>query len=605
MKILIKIIALVTATIKTFVRNWKSVLLLVLFPLILVMLLLFSFNPQGLQKIPVGFIGSEDVSSASYAELFPFLKITSYPGNVPCINDIKLRKQYACVEITQSTPVILNVYYDNTRSTMIWEVLDRIKTTVDYLQKKQSEQQISGFLGDFKSALDKLQVLQLQFHTANGAIGGYIGDIDSEIIKLSNAKNDLATSLDSMDSDINSARQASFDARQLKNNANYEATQYTNNALSQLYGLNNLTSYQSYSVNSATNSMQSLRARIADYDNQADSKLNVVDQRISSYQDSSMRGRQYIQEINNGMIDLQKTKSNLYTYKSQIQNSENDMVNTKSRFDGIKDLNSSNVVNPIVLVNTPTYLPSDNAGSRVLSLATDSADVLAISSPSSTSQRRETIKEVNTDVSLLSLQTLFPIVLFLVIIFLSLLISSFISLDTINSSAIKRTRLIKNIAIPLYLSMFISTMIIVFVPVLCILLVGNYFFKLDIISNIFPLATIIILTSGIFIMLGILLSQIIKKESLTLLTSAFVLIFCIFLSGMILPTEKMSYGIGYVSDHFPGSIGIGSFDKIVFYGQGISSVSGEIVMLVFWILAIAIMIFIIEKFNAFRKNNSY
>ena len=105
-------------------------------------LLFFSFNPNGLQKIPIGIIGADkEFNINEYKDsYFSYLKIKQYDLVGDCIGDLKNHKQYLCLEILPQNPVIVNVLYDNTQNVVIWEILDRIKMSVDYLQKQKSKE---------------------------------------------------------------------------------------------------------------------------------------------------------------------------------------------------------------------------------------------------------------------------------------------------------------------------------------------------------------------------------------------------------------------------------------------------------------------------------
>ena len=58
-----KTIQLIKANLKRFIRDWKAISLLIVFPLILIGVVFVSFNPSGLRKVPVGIISVSEQGS--------------------------------------------------------------------------------------------------------------------------------------------------------------------------------------------------------------------------------------------------------------------------------------------------------------------------------------------------------------------------------------------------------------------------------------------------------------------------------------------------------------------------------------------------------------
>ena len=197
--------------------------------------------------------------------------------------------------------------------------------------------------------------------------------------------------------------------------------------------------------------------------------------------------------------------------------------------------------------------------------------------------------------NMISLQTIFPNVLFVVVLFISLLISSFICITEIKSSANQRVHLIRGIFLHELASLFISTAFITTIPILCVLLVGEFVFKLHIFGNLFSVMFTLVLVASVFILIGMLLSYLIKKESITLLVVAFVLVFFIFISGFLLPAERMNEIPGLFATNSPLKIGLTAFNKIIFHAQGFNEIIGELLILIGWFVSLLTMVIIIKK----------
>jgi hypothetical protein len=175
-----------------------------------------------------------------------------------------------------------------------------------------------------------------------------------------------------------------------------------------------------------------------------------------------------------------------------------------------------------------------------------------------------------------------------------LLISSFLSLAEINSTAHERIMLIRGIFWHEFFAIYLSSLIIISIPILCVLALGQYLFLIDILNNIGVVILLLFLLASIFILLGTALAYLIKKESITLLLCAFILVFLIFFSGFILPIERMSPISGAVASNMPGKITLSAFNEAVFYSQPLGALASAIHALLLW-LAIMILITLTVK----------
>src|SRR3989338_10391501 len=138
---MIKTIPLLIASFKGFIRNWKSVLLLIVVPLILISTIFATFNPLGIQKTPVGLVLQNESMQLDDINDYvsSFLIITEYKDLDDCFKELKQYKQYVCFVISNEYAIVLDVHFDNTRTPIIWEILAQIKGAIDYLQKQKSK----------------------------------------------------------------------------------------------------------------------------------------------------------------------------------------------------------------------------------------------------------------------------------------------------------------------------------------------------------------------------------------------------------------------------------------------------------------------------------
>ena len=332
------------------------------------------------------------------------------------------------------------------------------------------------------------------------------------------------------------------------------------------------------SIKSQTNNARSL---IYTYNSRANSLFNEFDSKVYDYETTSEKGRVYVSEMDGYIMRLHDTKRDLIDYKDDLKEAESEISNIQKEFQVIEELDAETLVNPIVVRNKQVYVPDLDPELLAL-LENRSKDMTPI-------------EKVVRGISLINLQTIFPVLLLLITIFLSLLVSSFICLNEINSSANCRVRLVKGVFLHEFISVYFSSLLIVAVPIFCILFLGNHLFALHIFHNFSYIALLLFFISSIFTMFGIGLSYLIKKESITLLMSTFFLVFLMFFSGFLLPIERMTESASSLANIFPGKVALNAFNKMIFYDIQYSIMSHDFVILMIWFALLAIFTLVIKK----------
>ncbi|MBI4919172.1 ABC transporter permease [archaeon] len=557
---MIKTIPLVQASVKEFVRNWKSIFLLIVCPLILISIIFTSFNAEGIQKIPLGLImKTPDFRLNDFRSVTKeFIILKEYNSLDDCFAELKAGREYACIEVIKELSFFLNINFDNTKGAVIWEVLARLKNTVDNLQKEETKNVAKGVLTRLKTTLEDLERLHNELITANNQLDNYIFKTDQTITELRTLKSELSTTLQSMRNDIQELKNSKSTAEQEKNELYQEikSKDYKNtaNRISSI-GLQTGTP----ELTQISNELLGLENLIERYNQQVNDYFVKFDNRIYQYEQTNEKGYAYTTQIDSKVQELENVKNELVTYKTKINLLQNKLDNARNDLKGVERLDPEVLVNPVIIKNQPTY--EGDARSR----------------------------------NLVILQTVFPTLLLLVVLFLSLLISSFITLRNVNSSASKRVMLIKGIFVHDFLSGYISSLFITSIPMLCVLLLGKYVFKIDLFSNFVLVFLILFLLSSIFLMLGMIIANVIKKESIALLLTTFILIILIFFSGLLLPIEKMSDTAALFAINFPGKITIDALNQVIFYGQGFQTITSGLVSLLIWFSGLTIIALAVKK----------
>jgi len=73
------------------------------------------------------------------------------------------------------------------------------------------------------------------------------------------------------------------------------------------------------------------------------------------------------------------------------------------------------------------------------------------------------------------------------------------------------------------------------------------------------------------------------------------LVFLIFLSGFLLPIERMSPFAAFFARTLSSNIALQAFNKVVFYNQGFGSMVTEFIALVTWFVNLAVLVVFVKK----------
>src|SRR3989344_3739624 len=489
-----KTITLTIVSIKEFVRNWRSIILLLILPLLLIGSFFISFSAEGLQELPVGVITNSNIELNEIKSRLSEVLVTKEFNNLDeCLFELKQYKQYACIEIIRNINFgyDLNLHYDNTKPLVIWGVVNHIKTTVDYIKKEKTKEIATKVLEQAEDAPTYINIIESELNSLDRNFDDYSSKLDSSIYNMNNLK---------------------------LNQQSYYSSSVDN--------LNALDEYANYLVSSGVQPYSQYGYEIKAKSSLLRNNLNTQNNDINS--------------LNSG---------NLADVKDSLRNNENLLNEMRSNINSLRyyineinKIDPEAIADPIQLKFNPTYLPEIN--------------------PETLEKYKTNGSSIDTLIkgeTLLTFQVIFPKILLLIVMFISLLTSSFICLSYLESPAINRINTIKKMFVPSFLAIFISI--------------------------------------SIYVLIGMGLSYLIKKKSLTLIVSVFLLIFLLFFSGFILPIERMGRIPAKIALNFPGNIASDALNKSVFYDQPLSSLNSAILILGLILILILMVVLVIKYFR--------
>src|SRR3989344_355154 len=490
-----KTITLTIVSIKEFVRNWRSIILLLILPLLLIGSFFISFSAEGLQELPVGVITNSNIELNEIKSRLSEVLVTKEFNNLDeCLFELKQYKQYACIEIIRNINFgyDLNLHYDNTKPLVIWGVVNHIKTTVDYIKKEKTKEIATKVLEQAEDAPTYINIIESELNSLDRNFDDYSSKLDSSIYNMNNLK---------------------------LNQQSYYSSSVDN--------LNALDEYANYLVSSGVQPYSQYGYEIKAKSSLLRNNLNTQNNDINS--------------LNSG---------NLADVKDSLRNNENLLNEMRSNINSLRyyineinKIDPEAIADPIQLKFNPTYLPEIN--------------------PETLEKYKTNGSSIDTLIkgeTLLTFQVIFPKILLLIV-------------------------------------MFISSFLIIIIPIICVIILGNYLFLLPFFKKILIVLLLIFISISIYVLIGMGLSYLIKKKSLTLIVSVFLLIFLLFFSGFILPIERMGRIPAKIALNFPGNIASDALNKSVFYDQPLSSLNSAILILGLILILILMVVLVIKYFR--------
>lgn len=545
-----KVLTLVTINLKRFIRNWRSVALLVGFPLLIVGAIFASFSPAQ-KQVPVGTI--DNTEEFDYGEFkdraSSFAEIQKYNNTSECVRDIKKYKTYVCTVISKvedKEQYEMRVYYDNTREVIDNTILSGIKSITNNMQIQYSRRRASRALSEVGNLTEDIRDARSDAQEIDKELKRETSRLDKKIIELRNTRRNLKSRLQEMDEDVNETEEDinDFNERRKKIYSNLDSNITLINTL--LTTASAQTSGNIQEIEKSEKKVEDVENQLENYNEEIKNEIEQVNEMIENYREFRKQSRTYLAEINQTIKELNNTKRRLKNYRDRIQKVDKKLGTMESKYSKASEMEAGEIANFVKTRNNKVYNPEDS------------------------------------DANLLILQTIYSTLLMLVSLFVSILISKFVTLNHINSKARKRVSATPHTFISEYFSTYLTSMIIITIPLTCVLLFGQYFFKLPIIQNLSSTAIILALFCSTLVNLGITSAHLIRDESITLLIGSFIIVFMIFYSGFVLPIEMMSTIPRTIASIMPGNTATQAFDLTILYKQPISAAKSQLTSLTIW-----------------------
>jgi ABC-type multidrug transport system permease subunit len=630
---------------KVIFRNFSSLSMLVLGPLLLILLIGFAFSGTGLHDIKIG-VYSEDIQS-----LEPLLKnmsemgqIITYPSIERCIYDLSVENVHICMQFSKGfmqqaqqaadsdsgNSTIpggeVYLYYDNTKPKLsdalvnsvnkfigskskeislvsAKTILDNIQSLVFFLKSKEQDivslkVEASGIRESLVERRAKLVELNNTFKPKYLRIKEFQKNADAQFVKLDSSYYKMTSDYRAYNARLKTTRDDLESMRDILNLNDQFLIRYSEGNYDLVYGPESMagntemgTLYKLSDFNSTLSNDQLIISR-----GEENSTINL------SHNDYvALSIAKTISSIDLLMYD----SNNFFGSASSMYKDLND---TRNQFNLImQDLDDVNLLIDSEITNTDLYINKIDIGvSKIDNITADMTKDLGSLESLDPDLAEQLVAPISRFFEPLmkkldNITLMFPTLLAIVIIFIAMLFANNVTLSEINSRAYFRN-LIAPVSSFIFTSgIVITSFIVVLFQVFVLLIVGQFRFGINIFSY---LGSMMLVSSALillFIFVGMIIAYLFKSEQASILGTTFLAIAFLMFSDVVVPLEAMPKLASFFAALNPMILSQAIFKKILLFHLPFSAWASEFYILVIYAAFVFALLLIISAIKNQQK----
>lgn len=532
--------------IKLLLRSKSSALIVIFAPLILILILGFSYNTTNNYALKIGVYStafSDDVNSFITLLQEKDFEIVKYDTNIEnCVRDMKSGLIHTCISLPESFQIEDNsakeavFYTDPSRVNLVWVIENTVKEKFG----SKSQEISAGLAQDLIDNINEAKTKVDQEKSSVSSIKENTAAISATIASGQEALSSIDLTVPATEYDETSLIAISADL-----NSSISSLK----SVSQSLGTSNQTS--------AKNAVESVGTKLS-------SALDLINSNTS----------------NSVATLINNLKTDLSSSKQKMTSASNILGSSKLTFDQAVTQVNSQLTSLDGVNSNLNVISSQLAGNKV-------TDSKIISSPLNT--RIETVSQEGT-----YFNYLFSVLLVLVIMFASLPLGTTLVMMEKNSPAFFR-----NFFLPIRKSTFIAAtyftnIIFIIIQIAIIMLISLFFLK-DAVSSLPAAALILFLAASVFTFLGMAVGYLFRSEETGMLASISLGSLILFLSGVIIPIESVSPALRQITALNPFVLAEKLIRQIFIFKQPLSNLWTDLLILLSYAVILFLVILIMES----------
>ena len=561
-----KLFRIIEKNFKLLCRSRKSLLIVLLIPLIMTILLGLAFNNLKPYGISIGIHVSEEsnISDEIIGAFQKNAKVSFIDSESLCREKVMLGELHACIMFRQDMEMENNqknqvdFYVDYSKINMIWMILDTISYPVS-AESKEISLDLTRTLLDKLINADRVLVEQLS------VIENITGDISGANAKISSSKDALSgLDLEQGESGISGLDSAISGVEQEIGNAEV----YLGDIQSSLSSLESRVD----SLGLDENTTREFDAAFAEISGNAASLSSTLES-VSGQGMEQVRAE--FEELKDGVAELEEKLSEAEAAKetvlADLNAVEETLADANTRLASLKE--------------TLTNIHLDLGSFKI-------TNAEKIVSPINSRIIPVTVEKTH-------LNHIFPTLLVLIVMFTSILLSSTAVIVEKKSKAFFRNFISPVDDLLFIAARYMTDIATIGIQLAIFILISFFLLKIQI-AGLPGMIIFLFLVSALFIFLGMIIGEAFSSQELSTLTTIAISSIMLFFSNTILPIESMPPVLNKIAQFNPFVIAESLLRKTIIHNLGIALLAKEIMLLVSYIIIAFIAIFIITKFRKKR-----
>ncbi|MGM5480163.1 MAG: ABC transporter permease [Nanobdellota archaeon] len=563
-----KFLEIIKKNFKVLFRQKTSLVSIVLGPILIIFLIGLAFSSSTSLDIVVGIHSPENTSlSNEFVDVVESnnYSVKSFPSNSSCIDELKKGLVHTCIifpkdfVIRQGKTNELEFFVDESRMNIVYTVInkvsDRLEIKTDELSKSLTQDLILAIEGGNKAVDDALADLI--------SVRSRLSTTSNTVLQTQNELENINYTFTNVNFGFSSDIM-SLESKQEKMEDTVMST------VSQ--GLDLIDSIETQNTNpNITSDIESLKTKLTDLNSSVKTKSNA----------SLALFTQVITEI-------EETRNEVNSLEEKLEDSKTATENSVSRLSSLDDSLQS---------------ISSKVQSIKQSLESASLTLNDINIKSSD----QIVNPVTTDIKTVSTSNkigmLFPYVLILVIMFVGFILSSTLVVLEKKSKASFKIFTTPSKDILFILSTFATSFIVVIVQTIIILSIAGFFGVNFIESNILLNSIILLLSTSMFIFLGMALGYLFPNQQSSNMASISLGAIFLFISNLVLPLESISPALQRIAEYNPYVLSSETLRQSIIFSLELKTISQPLIIMAGYCIAIFIIVFFIQKIAKIRLIN--
>lgn len=582
MRFIILFFVILLKNLKIIFRNWTTLCVLIIGPLLLTLIVGFAFGGEELHHVTLGIVSTQDTITRHFMQQFQQqdLTIVLFELLPACLKKLELSQVHLCIEFSPNFQLAalgnntLILHYDPTRFTLSKQLLQQVHTTILNTSQQVSLDAAQGILRDVDHTIVTLQNIKVQVQQ----FINYSTTLREELVVLNDT---LDTLHDQFMSHYDSLQKTRTSLSSAISNIN-QTQQHLKDTLT---GLSLMLTQFSDESSALMAHLSRVDALVSSYNNQVDTlslfsqSHNASDAVLTSLSALKLNISQLETPINQTLLN--KTQETI-SAASELLNSLEQQTRTQGEFIHqvelfLADIDQVQSLWDIAQHRLDEHIHRLDLTAEQLLLIDTQLDYF-INQLSSIDQVHAEkllhpfiVEEHPVLEGLRKINLIFPVLLVFVISFISILLANILVSNEITSAAYFRNFLAPTPSILFHLGLFATTLLLVSFQLLVLCIVAYVKFKISIFTALGPFIVITLLLMVLFVQMGMIFAYTLKVRHNALLISTFVALGLFLFSDIIFPLETMPPLASTLAAWNPLVAGEHLYRMTLFYGVPLST----------------------------------